>query len=143
MVRILATAGLLLLAGTFPAAAATVDGALVSIDAEGRTLTLETGAILNLTEYVVLDGLQPGQLVRVTYNDGTVDATAVDILEQAPVEPTNDTTVDGSVTPPGDVTDPTTDSSSDTTTDTVTDQTTDSSTDPSTDPTTDTASQAQ
>jgi hypothetical protein len=143
MVRILAAAGLLLLAGTFPAYAATVDGTLVSIDAEGRTLTLETGAILNLTEYVVVDGLQPGQVVRVTYNDGTVDATAVDILEQAPVEPTDDTTVDGSVTPTGDVTDPTTDSSSDTTTDTVTDQTSDTSTDSTTDPTADTSSQVQ
>lgn len=94
MVRILAAVGLLFLAGTFPASAATVDGTLVSLDAEGRTVTLDSGAILNLTEYVVLDGLQPGQLVRVTYNDGTVDATAVDILEQVPVEPTDDTTVD-------------------------------------------------
>jgi hypothetical protein len=131
MVRILAAAGLLLLVGTLSASAATVDGTLVSIDAEGRTLTLETGAMLALTEYVVLEGLQPGQLVRVTYNDGTVDATAVDILEQPPVEPTGDTTVDGYYTPSVDATDPTEDS----TTDTVTDQTTD--------PVTDTTGQVQ
>jgi hypothetical protein len=125
MVRILASAGLILLYGAFPAAAATVDDTLVSIDTDGRTVTLENGAILNLTEYVVVDGLQPGQLVRVTYNDGTVDATGIDILEQAPVEPIDDTTVDTSDTPPGEVIDPTTDSGSDQTTDTTIDQTTD------------------
>jgi len=69
----------------------------VSIDAEQRTLTLETGVILNLTEYVVLDGLEPGQVLRVTYTDETIDATAVDILEynpsvEAPVEPVIEST---------------------------------------------------
>jgi hypothetical protein len=61
-----------------------VDGRLVSIDSERRVITLETGEMLNLTEYVVLDGLEPGQVVRVTYTDETIDATAVDILEYNP-----------------------------------------------------------
>jgi hypothetical protein len=73
-----------LIVSTIPAYAATVDGRLVSIDSERRVITLETGEMLNLTEYVVLDGLEPGQVVRVTYTDETIDATAVDILEYNP-----------------------------------------------------------
>ena len=118
MVRFLATTAFILTIGTSPVWAATVDGKLVSIDAEARTVTLESGAMLNLTEYVVLDGLQPGQLVRVTYTDETIDATAVDILEQAPVEPTDDTMADVTNTdtsdvPTSDVVDPTTDPTTD------------------------------
>jgi hypothetical protein len=68
--------------------AASVEGRLASIDAESRRITVETGEMWNLTELVVLDGLEPGQLVRVTYTDETIDATAVDILEPSPpVEP--------------------------------------------------------
>lgn len=99
MIRTFAATGLLYLAIVAPAFADTVDGLLVSINTDDRTVTLESGAMLDLTEYVVLDGLQPGQLVRVTYNDGTVDATAIDILEPAPVEPTEDTSVDTSPIP--------------------------------------------
>lgn len=74
-----------------PSLAATVDGKLVSIDSESRTITMETGEIWNLTEYVILDGLEPGQLVRVTYTDETIDATAVDILEEnPPIEPASE-----------------------------------------------------
>ena len=118
MVRFLATVAFILTIGTSPVWAATVDGKLVSIDAEARTITLESGAMLNLTEYVVLDGLQPGQLVRVTYTDETIDATAVDILEQAPIEPTDDTMADVTNTdtsdvPTSDVVDPTTDPTTD------------------------------
>jgi hypothetical protein len=92
----------ILIAYALPAQSATVDGKLVSLDANARILTLESGAELNLGEYVVLDGLEPGQVVRVTYTDGTVDATEVDVLEQVPADPTasstttSDTTTDGS-----------------------------------------------
>ena len=73
------------------AMAATVDGRLVSIDSERRTLTMETGEVWNLSEYVVLDGLAPGQILRITYTDETIDATTVDILEDNPViEPTSE-----------------------------------------------------
>jgi hypothetical protein len=89
MVRILLAASLFAL-GTTAALAATVDGRLVSIDAERRVITLETGEMLNLTEYVVLDGLEPGQVVRVTYTDETIDATAIDILEYNPPVETAD-----------------------------------------------------
>lgn len=67
------------------AAAESVDGTILSLDPEQHTLTMESGEIWNLSEYVVLEGLKPGQLVRVTYADETVDATAVDVLEEAPV----------------------------------------------------------
>ena len=112
MVRFLATTAFILTIGTSPVWAASVDGKLVSIDAEARTITLESGAMLNLTEYVVLDGLQPGELVRVTYTDETIDATAVDILEYPPVETPDEPTVDVTNSdvndvPTGDVTDPT------------------------------------
>lgn len=95
----------ILAAYAFPALSATVDGKLVSLDANARILTLESGAELNLGEYVALDGLEPGQVVRVTYADGTTDATEVDVLEQLPVDPTasdtttSDTTTDTSSVP--------------------------------------------
>ena len=80
---------LAVLATLFPslAFADTVDGTLTSIDAEQHSITLETGVIFNLGQYVVLDGLVPGQVIRVSYTEGTMDATAVDVLEQPPVEP--------------------------------------------------------
>lgn len=93
----------ILAAYAFPALSATVDGKLVSLDANARILTLESGAELNLGEYVALDGLEPGQVVRVTYADGTTDATEVDVLEQLPVDPTaSDTTTDSSSVPADD-----------------------------------------
>jgi hypothetical protein len=83
-------ATIFLIAAAGSSLAATVDGRLVSIDAERRVITLETGEMLNLTEYVVLDGLEPGQLIRVTYTDETIDATAVDIIEYNPPVETTD-----------------------------------------------------
>lgn len=71
---------------------ATVDGALVSIDMERHKVTLESGVILNLTADVVLDGLVPGQLVRLTYTDDTVDVTAIDVLENSPPPEATDNT---------------------------------------------------
>lgn len=66
--------------------AASVEGTILSVDSELRTVTMETGEIWNLSEFVALDGIEPGQIVRITYEDTTVDATAVDILEK-PAEP--------------------------------------------------------
>jgi len=102
----------IMIAYAFPAQSATVDGKLVSLDANARILTLESGAELNLGEYVVLDGLQPGQVVRVTYTDGTADATEVDVLEQVSADPTasdtttSDTTTDSSTVPVDNTTTP-------------------------------------
>ena len=88
-----------------PAFAATVDGQLVSVDSDNRRITLETGVILTLTEYVSLDGLAPGQLVRVTYTDETIDVTAVDILEYPPMDTDTPSSDEGDL-PTGDLTDP-------------------------------------
>lgn len=67
--------------------AETADGTLMSIDAEKRTITLDSGVIFNLGTNVVLEGLTPGQIVRVSFADGTIDATAVDVLENPAIEP--------------------------------------------------------
>lgn len=100
-----------------PAFCATVDGHLVSIDTENHRLTLDSGAVLNLTESVVLDGLSPGQLVRATYTDGTIDVTAIDVLEDSPPPESTDntTSVDNTSTPVGDTSTGVDDTSSDTT----------------------------
>lgn len=106
-----------LLSAPASAFCATVDGHLVSIDTDNHRLTLDSGAVLNLTESVVLDGLSPGQLVRATYTDGTIDVTAIDVLEDSPPPESTDntTSVDNTSTPVGDTSTGVDDTSSDTT----------------------------
>lgn len=107
-----------LLSVPVPAFCATVDGHLVSIDTDNHRLTLDSGAVLNLTESVILDGLSPGQLVRATYTDGTIDVTAIDVLEDSPPPESTDNTstpVDNTSTTAGDTSTGINDTSSDTT----------------------------
>ena len=48
----------------FAVQAASVDGRLLSINNELRTIVLAVGETWNLGEFVTLDGLEPGQVVR-------------------------------------------------------------------------------
>jgi hypothetical protein len=65
------------------ASAETVDGQIVSLDTEGRSITLVSGETFPLGELVSMDGLEVGQSVRVTLIDETIDVSAIDILEAA------------------------------------------------------------
>lgn len=58
--------------------AAEVEGAVASVDPATRTITLEDGTSYVAAEGVVLDAITTGSTVKVTFEDGTTNATAVE-----------------------------------------------------------------
>ena len=75
--KTIATSAAALLALTAAAFAAEVEGVVANVDPSTRTLVLESGEAFVLAEDVVIDGLAPGAVVVVTFEDGTTNATAV------------------------------------------------------------------
>ena len=58
-----------------------VEGVVKSVDAATATIELESGETFKAAEGVVLEGVEAGKTVKVTFTDGTTDATAIAIAE--------------------------------------------------------------
>ena len=71
------TSAAALLAMMAAATAGEMTGTVASVDPEGRTLVLDTGATFTLADEVSLEGIEPGASVTVTFDDGTTEATAI------------------------------------------------------------------
>lgn len=63
---------------TATAFAGQVEGEVQSVDAATRTIILSDGASYVAAEDVAIDGLAAGDMVTVTFEDGTTTATAVE-----------------------------------------------------------------
>ena len=61
--------------------AGTVDGVVKSYDAATKTVTLEDGTSYVLAEGVAAGGLAAGAKVKVTFDDSTKAATAVEVSQ--------------------------------------------------------------
>lgn len=61
--------------------AAEVEGVVTNYDPASKMIVLESGEAFHLADGVQLDNLQPGGKVVITYDDGTTDATAVNVVE--------------------------------------------------------------
>ena len=85
--RSLFALSLILMLGASAALADTIDGRVVSINAESRDVTLDGGEVMHLTDAVAIDELAIGQLVRLDYEVGTVDVGSLMVLEQPPPIP--------------------------------------------------------
>ena len=57
--------------------AAEAQGVVAAVDPDARTLVLESGETFTLADGVILDGVEPGAQVVVTYEDGTTTATQI------------------------------------------------------------------
>lgn len=77
MKKILATA-IASLAFIGAAYAATVEGVVQSVDTATRTVTLEDGTSVKAAEGVAIEALAPGAKVKVTLEEGTSNATAIE-----------------------------------------------------------------
>ena len=58
-----------------------IEGVVKSFDAATKTITLEDGSAYVLAEGVVVDGLAAGAKVKVTFDDATKAATAVEMAK--------------------------------------------------------------
>jgi hypothetical protein len=58
-----------------------IEGVVKSFDAATKTVTLEDGSAYVLAEGVVVDGLAAGAKVKVTFDDATKAATAVEMAK--------------------------------------------------------------
>lgn len=58
-----------------------IEGVVKTVDAATATVELESGEMYKAAEGVVLDGVEAGKTVKVTFTDGTTDATAISIVE--------------------------------------------------------------
>ncbi|MCY0147987.1 DUF1344 domain-containing protein [Hoeflea sp. G2-23] len=56
-----------------------IEGVVANVDA--TTVALESGETFTVAEGVTLDGVEAGQTVSITFNDGTTEATDVAIVE--------------------------------------------------------------
>ena len=65
LVYVLATAAALAFASA--ASAEEISGTVVSINSEAQTITLDNGMTFSLSEDVSIEGLAPGQTVKVMY----------------------------------------------------------------------------
>lgn len=54
------------------------EGTVATVDPATRTITLEDGTSYVAAEGVVLDTVTTGSIVKVTFDDGTTNATAVE-----------------------------------------------------------------
>jgi Protein of unknown function (DUF1344). len=69
-----AAASLLAVSAAF---AGEVEGVVQAVDPAAGTVTLETGETFQATEGVILDGIQAGSTVQISFADGTTNATAI------------------------------------------------------------------
>ena len=58
-----------------------IEGVVKSFDAATKTITLEDGSAYVLAEGVAVDGLAAGAKVKVTFDDATKAATAVEMAK--------------------------------------------------------------
>jgi hypothetical protein len=58
-----------------------VEGVVKSFDAATKTITLEDGSAYVLAEGVAVDGLAAGAKIKVTFDDATKAATAVEMAK--------------------------------------------------------------
>jgi Protein of unknown function (DUF1344) len=58
-----------------------IEGVVKSFDEATKTVTLEDGSAYVLAEGVVVDGLAAGAKVKVTFDDATKAATAVEMAK--------------------------------------------------------------
>jgi Protein of unknown function (DUF1344) len=58
-----------------------VEGVVKTFDAATKTITLEDGSAYVLAEGVAVDGLAAGAKVKVTFDDATKAATAVEMAK--------------------------------------------------------------
>ncbi len=58
-----------------------IEGVVKSFDAATKTVTLEDGSAYVLAEGVAVDGLAAGAKVKVTFDDATKAATAVEMAK--------------------------------------------------------------
>jgi hypothetical protein len=56
-----------------------IEGVVTNVDA--TTVTLESGETFTVVEGVTLDGVEAGQTVSITFNDGTTEATEITVAE--------------------------------------------------------------
>ncbi|QKV17154.1 DUF1344 domain-containing protein [Oricola thermophila] len=73
---------LIALAATFLATVSAfsgeVEGVVKEIDMDARKIVLENGNSYTLAEDIEIDGIAEGDKVKLTYDDGTTNATAVE-----------------------------------------------------------------
>ena len=77
LLRAALVAPVLALAMPLAASAGEVSGVVAQVDADARTLILETGEAFTLAEGIVVEEIVPGTQVVVTYTDGTTEATEI------------------------------------------------------------------
>ncbi|MFZ2101887.1 MAG: DUF1344 domain-containing protein [Oricola sp.] len=73
-----ALAGVMLAGTAFAAFAGEAEGVVASIDEATRTITLEDGTAYVVAEGVDLAAVVAGDKVKVIFDDGTTNATAVE-----------------------------------------------------------------
>ena len=56
-----------------------VEGVVKAFDEATRTITLEDDSAYVLAEGVAVEGLEAGKSVKITFDDGTTNATAVEV----------------------------------------------------------------
>lgn len=57
-----------------------VEGTVKSVDPTSRTITLDDGTSFVVAQNVTIDALATGAKVKVTFDDGTANATAVEAV---------------------------------------------------------------
>lgn len=72
-----AFAGLMLAGSALSALAGEAEGVVASIDEATRTIALEDGSVYVAADDVDLTAIAAGDKVKVTFDDGTTNATAV------------------------------------------------------------------
>lgn len=87
MTRLLFALALIFICCTSVASAESIEGLVTSINAETRDVTLGGGEVMHLTEAVAIEELAIGQLVRLDYELGTVEVSALVVLEEPPPPP--------------------------------------------------------
>jgi Cu/Ag efflux protein CusF len=65
---------------TFAAHAGEAEGTVRSVDPSTRTITLDDGQAFVAADSVQLDTVMTGSRVRITFDDATLNATAVEAL---------------------------------------------------------------
>lgn len=66
---------------SMPAFAGEGEGVVASVDAVTRTIMLEDGSTWTVAEDVDISALAPGAKIKVTYDDGTTNVTALETME--------------------------------------------------------------
>jgi hypothetical protein len=76
-----ALAGAMLVGSVFAALAGQAEGVVADVDMATRTILLEDGSSWVAGENIDLESIAAGDTIRVSYDDGTATATAVEKVE--------------------------------------------------------------